>query len=87
MIYLFSFLWERKGFLLTKRRPFLSHTLSNPTARERLLHYVQVLFGAYAPNVLKFTFLKMRVSVSEICKFERKNDKAKYREMDLRVAT
>ena len=31
----FYFLWERKGVLLTKRRPFLSQTLSNPTARSR----------------------------------------------------
>ena len=38
----FSFLWERKGVLLTKRRLFLSQALSNPTARERLLHCVQV---------------------------------------------
>ncbi len=31
----FSFLRERKGVLLTKRRPFLSQTLSYPTARSR----------------------------------------------------
>ncbi len=63
-IYLFSFLWERKGLYLRsacsyerskveRRLPLLrlylatakqtlSHALSNPTARERLLHYVQV---------------------------------------------
>ena len=40
--FLFSFLWERKGVLLTKRRPFLSQTLSNPTAREKLLRCAQV---------------------------------------------
>ena len=34
----FSFLWERKGVLLTKRRPFLSQALSNPTARSRWRH-------------------------------------------------
>ena len=36
---------------------------------------------------LKFSIFKVRVSATQICKFERKNDKAKYREMDLRVAT
>ena len=39
--------------------------------------------------MLKFTFLKMRVSASKICKFDfkfdRKKDKAKYFEMDLNV--
>ena len=40
---LFSlFLRERKGILLTKRRPFLSQALSNPTAREKLLRFAQV---------------------------------------------
>ena len=43
VIYLFSFLWERKRLYLrsacsyerseVERRPFLSHTLSNPNAR------------------------------------------------------
>ncbi|WP_299029186.1 hypothetical protein, partial [uncultured Campylobacter sp.] len=41
----------------TKRRPFLSQALSNPTAREKLLHCVQVKFGAIAPHVFKFAFL------------------------------
>ena len=38
----FSFLWERKGVLLTKRRPFLPQAFSNPTAREMLLRFAQV---------------------------------------------
>ncbi len=38
---LFLFFGRRKGFLLTKR-PFRPQTPTNPTARERLLHCVQV---------------------------------------------
>ena len=45
------YLGEEGGVLLTKRRPFLSQALSNPTARERLLHCVQVKFDAIAPQV------------------------------------
>ena len=68
-IYLFSFLWERKGFLLTKRRPFLSQALSNPTAREMLLHYVQV-YLALSRRKFKFDVFKVRVSAAQIYKFE-----------------
>ena len=38
----FIFSLGEEGVLLTKRRPFLSQALSNPTAREKLLRYAQV---------------------------------------------
>ena len=57
----FPFLWGRKGGLLrsvcsyeqseVERRPFLSQALSNPTAREMLLHFVQVKFDACALQI------------------------------------
>ena len=45
---------EEGGVLLTKRRPFLSQALSNPTARYKLLHCVQVQICAIAPYIFKF---------------------------------
>ncbi|EKU10654.1 hypothetical protein CSUNSWCD_728 [Campylobacter showae CSUNSWCD] len=36
-------------------------------------------------RVLNFSIFRVRVSVGQICKFERKNDKTKYCEMDLRA--
>jgi len=89
---LVSFLWERKGILLTKRRPFLSQALSNPTARERLLRYAQFYLALSRRKFLnlrfrdaglggqnlkpKFTNLTLNLNL-EI--------KAKYFEMDLNV--
>ena len=58
----FSFLRERKGVLLTKRRPFLSQTLSYPTAREMWRH----CFADAKRRRFKFGVLKVRVSVSKI---------------------
>ncbi|WP_298792846.1 hypothetical protein, partial [uncultured Campylobacter sp.] len=52
-----------------ERRPFLSQALSNPTARERLLHCVQV-YLAPPRRKCKFDIFKIRVSVTQICKFE-----------------
>ena len=52
---LFLFFRERKGILLTKRRPFLSQALSNPTARERLLRYAQ-----FYPALPRRKFLNLR---------------------------
>ena len=63
-----NFLWERKGILLTKRRPFLSQALSNPTARERLLRYAQ-FYPVLSRRKCKFDIFKMWVSVAQICKF------------------
>ena len=88
----FSFFRERKGILLTKRRPFLSQALSNPTARERLLRYAQFYLALSRRKFLnlrfrdaglggqnlkpKFTNLTLNLNL-EI--------KAKYFEMDLNV--
>ncbi|WP_298057806.1 hypothetical protein, partial [uncultured Campylobacter sp.] len=58
----------RKGILLTKRRPFLSQALSNPTARERLLRYAQ-FYPVLSRRKCKFDIFKMWVSVAQICKF------------------
>ena len=63
----FSLLWERKGFLLTKRRPFLSQALSNPTARERWRH----CFASAKRRKFKFDIFKVRISVDKICKFSK----------------
>ena len=59
----FSFFRERKGILLTKRRPFLSQALSNPTARERLLRYAQFYL---ALSRLKFVNLMPNLTVTKI---------------------
>ena len=53
----FFFFSGEEGVLLTKRRPFLSQALSNPTAREKLLHFVQV-YLALKRCVFKCTFLR-----------------------------
>ncbi len=41
----------RGGGSTYEASPFLSQALSNPTARERLLHCVQGLFGAVTPKM------------------------------------
>ena len=55
---------EEGGVLLTKRRPFLSQALSNPTAREMLLHYVQV-YLALSRRKFKFDVFKVQVSAAK----------------------
>ena len=50
----FLFLGWRKGFLLTKRRPFRPQTPTYPTAREMLLHFVQVYLA-----LSRLTFLNL----------------------------
>ena len=71
----FSFLRERKGFYLrsacsyeqseVERRPFLSQTLSNPTAREKLLRCAQFLY-VLSHCKFKICVFRMRVSVGQI---------------------
>ena len=72
---LFLFFGRGRGFYLrsacsyeqseVERRPFLSQALSNPTARERLLHCVQV-YLALSRRKCKFDIFKIRVSVDKI---------------------
>ena len=70
----FSLFMGEEGGLLTKRRPFLSQALSNPTARSRWRH----CFALRAKrrwvcinlvlkfDQVKFNVFKMRVSVCKI---------------------
>jgi len=51
------------------RRQTLSQALSNPTAREMLLHYVQV-YLALSRRKFKFDVFKVQVSAAQICKFD-----------------
>ena len=60
----FLFSLGEEGVLLTKRRLFLSHALSNPTAREMLLHYVQV-YLALSRRKFKFDVFKVQVSAAK----------------------
>ncbi|MFC2345163.1 hypothetical protein, partial [Campylobacter sp.] len=61
----FLFYLGEEGVLLTKRRPFLSQTLSNPTAREKLLRCAQFLY-VLSHCKFKICVFRMRVSVGQI---------------------
>ena len=65
----FFFFSGEEGVLLTKRRPFLSQALSNPTARERLLRYAQ-FYLVLERRKFKFDVFRVRVSATQICKFD-----------------
>ena len=51
-----------EGVLLTKRRPFLSQALSNPTAREMWRHS----FADAKRRKFKFDIFRVQVSASKI---------------------
>ena len=58
----FLFSLGEEGVLLTKRRPFLSQALSNPTAREMWRH----CFADAKRRKFKFSIFAVRVSVGKI---------------------